>query len=98
MVARIRRCFAQRVLVLVALALSAVAIGLGVGIAQAADQRLDEADLALQKAYALVEASQTGAVSPKAQKEFDKAVAQALVDITSARAEIVAAKAAVDNP
>ena len=98
MVARIRKCYAPRVFVLVAVALSAVAVGLGVGIAEAADPRLDDADAALQKAYALVDASQTGGVSPKAQKKFDKAIAEALADITSARAAIVDAKAAVDNP
>jgi hypothetical protein len=49
-----------------------------VGIARAADPRLDEADLALQKAVALLEASQTGGVDPKTQRLFDKAVARAI--------------------
>jgi hypothetical protein len=54
-------------------------------------------DLALRKAHALVEALQTGGnVSDKTQ-QFDKALADALADFSAARAEIVAAKRAVDN-
>lgn len=79
----------------VLLVLGAVAVG---GIAHAADQRLTEADMALQKAAALLEASQTGGtVSPQAQKRFDKAVASALDDIANARAEILIAIEAADS-
>jgi hypothetical protein len=54
-------------------------------------------DLAHRKAHALVEALQTGGnVSDNAQ-QFDKAFADALADFSAARAEIVAAKLAVDN-
>jgi hypothetical protein len=54
-------------------------------------------DLALRKAHALVEALQTdGNVSDRTH-QFDKALADALADFSAARAEIVAAKVAVDN-
>ena len=53
---------------------AAVAVGYGVGVASAADPRLDEADAALQKTQALLEASQAGVVSAQAQHRFDKAV------------------------
>jgi hypothetical protein len=98
MVTHIRKCFAPRILVLVAIALSAVAVGFGLGTARAADPNLDLADAALEKAYVLVDLSQTGGVSPKQQKEFDKAIADALKEIAAARADIAAAKAAVDIP
>ena len=88
----------RRLLLLVVTIVVAVAIGLGFGIAQAADPRLTEADQALQKAAALLEASQTGGtVSAQAQKRFDKAVAQALEDVADARAEIVVAIEAADS-
>lgn len=88
----------RHVLAALALAVLGVAGGLGAGIAYAADQRLAEADLALQKAHALVQASQAGVVDAKAQKEFDKAVTLALADIASAREHILDAQNAVDNP
>jgi hypothetical protein len=88
---------ATRVLVLV-FVLLAVATAYSIGIARAADPRLTEADQALQKAAALLEASQTGGtVSPQAQKRFDKSIAQGLTDIAAARAEIVAAIEAADS-
>jgi len=76
----------------------AVALGLGLGLAHAADQRLDLADDALESAAALLAASQAGPVSDKTQKEFDKAVSRAIADIEEARAGIVKAQDAVDNP
>ena len=88
----------RRWLALGALILAVVATAFGIGTAYAADQRLAEADAALQKAAALLEASESGVASPKTQKEFDKAVGQALAGIASARAEILAAQNAVDNP
>jgi sensor histidine kinase regulating citrate/malate metabolism len=88
----------RRLVLIVVTVVAVVVVGVGVGIARAADQRLTEADMALQKAAALVEASQTGGtVSPQAQKRFDKAVAQALEDIADARAEIVLAIEAADS-
>ena len=73
-----------------ALALSA-AIGFGylVGIAQAHDPRLDEAFQALQKAYALVEASQTGGATPQVQHQFDARRQRALELITRAMEAVV---------
>jgi hypothetical protein len=80
--------------------LVAAAIAFGVGVAGAADPRLDEADLALQKAEALLQASQSGLLpdQTQAQHRFDKAVARAIADVQQAREEIVAAKSAADNP
>ena len=63
---------ARRSLLLVAAVLAALAIGFTIGVAHAADQRLDEAQLALQKAEALVEASQPGGVPEKAQRRFER--------------------------
>ena len=82
----------------VAAILSALAVGYGVGVAIAADPRLDEADAALQKAEALLEASQTGGAPQQVQHRFDKAVARAIADVEDARQQIVEAKDAVDNP
>jgi hypothetical protein len=92
------RPLTRRWLALGALILAVAAIAFGIGTAYAADQRLADADNALQKAAALLEESQSGVTSPKTQKQFDKAVGQALADIASARAEILAAQNAVDNP
>jgi hypothetical protein len=88
----------RRALFLAAGVTSALAIGIGVGIAQAADPRLDTADAALVQAQNLLAASQTGGVSAKAQKEFDKSVTDAIGNIEEARADIVDAKNAVDTP
>lgn len=50
-------------------------------------------------AAALLAAANTGgAVSDKAQRRFDKAIAAAIADIESARKHIVQAREAVDNP
>ena len=84
-------------LVVCVVALTA-ALVLGLGIARAADQRLEEADGALEKAAALIEASQTGGtVSVGAQRRFDRAVARALDDIANARAQVLRAQEAVDD-
>jgi hypothetical protein len=83
---------------LVAATVSAAVLGFGIGVAGAADPRLDEADAALQKAQALLEASQSGGVSEQAQHRFEKAVARAIADVEDARKQIAEAKAAVDNP
>ena len=88
----------RRFLLIVVMVVAVVVVGVGVGIARAADPRLTEADMALQKAAGLLEASQSGGtVSPQAQKRFDKAVAQALENIADARAEIVLAIEAADS-
>jgi len=88
----------RRVLLLGGIVACVVALAVGIGEALAADPRLDEADQALQKAGALLEASQAGVVTDKQQKQFDRAVAKALAAVADARTQIVEAKAAVDNP
>jgi hypothetical protein len=85
-------------LFVVAAVVCLVVIGVAIGAARAADPRLDEADAALQKAQALLEASQPGVASEKAQRRFARAVARAVADVEDARAEIAIAKDAVDNP
>jgi hypothetical protein len=89
---------ARRALALGGAVVAAVALAYGVSIAQAADQRLDDADAALEKAAALLEASESGPVSEKQQKRFERAVAKAIAHVEDARAQIVQAKDAVDNP
>jgi hypothetical protein len=88
----------RRVVLLGGIIACVVALAIGIGEAVAADPRLDEADQALQKASALLESSQAGVVTEKQQKQFDRAVAKALDAVADARAQIVEAKAAVDNP
>lgn len=89
---------APRLLVLcVAAVIAAVALGYGIGVATAADPRLDEADAALQKADALLAASQSGGLSDQDQHKFDKAVSRAMEDVGDARLRIAEAKAIVDN-
>lgn len=88
----------RRALLLAVAVLSAAVLGFGIGVAGAADPRLDEADAALQKAQALLEASQSGSVPEQAQHRFEKAVARAIADVEHAREEIADAKAAVDEP
>lgn len=65
--------------------------------AQAADSRLDEALLALQKAKGLPEASRAGNVSDKVIHEFSRHIERGISDIDKCSAEIEAAKQAVDN-
>ncbi|MGH3126723.1 MAG: hypothetical protein ACRDPX_02270 [Gaiellaceae bacterium] len=76
---------------------STLAIGIGVGIAQAADPRLDTADAALVQAKNLLLASETCCVTERAEKQFHKAVGDAIGHIDDARADIVKAKTAVDG-
>jgi len=90
--------FTRRVLLLGGIVACVVALAIGIGDALAADPRLEEADVALQKAGALLEASQAGVVTDKQQRQFDRAVAKALGAVADARAQIVEAKEAVDNP
>jgi len=88
----------RRLVLIVVAVVAAVALGYGIGAATAADPRLDEADLALQKADALLAASQSGGLSDQDQHKFDKAIAQARDDVADARRRIAEAKAIVDNP
>jgi hypothetical protein len=87
-----------RLLLIVVTAVAALVLGLWIGVARAADPRLDEADLALQKAEGLLEAAQSGSTDTKVQHRFDRAVARAIENVERARARIVDAKDAVDNP
>jgi hypothetical protein len=73
-------------------------IGFGLGVF-AHDQRLDEADLALQKAEGLLEAAQFGFPdAAKRERSFDKSIGRALQDIEEARAEFVKAALVADEP
>jgi hypothetical protein len=84
-------------LAIVLIATFALGIGLGVALVHAShDIRLDEAMMALQKAAALVEASQSGGVTAHTQHEFDRHLGKALGDIQDAMDHIAAAAAAVD--
>ena len=78
--------------------LAALAIGFTIGVAQAADQRLDEAQLGLQKVQALLEAAQSGEVSEKTQRKFERHRSRALHHVEQAMEQIDAANDAVDNP
>jgi hypothetical protein len=83
---------------LAALALTgAMTIGYLIAIVQAHDPRLDEAFQALQKAFALVEASQTGGAPPHTQHRFDQHRERALDFITRAMEEVVTAGEVADG-
>jgi hypothetical protein len=84
---------------LAALALSAAMMfGYLIATVQAHDPRLDEAFQALQKAYALVEASQTGGgVSDQVQHRFDRHRERTLELITRAMDEVVLAGEVADG-
>jgi hypothetical protein len=74
----------------------ATGMGLGVAVVRAYDTRLHEAEAALQKAAALVEASSAGDVSAHTQHKFDNELRKALVSIQEATEHIVAAGVAAD--
>src|SRR5262245_34248037 len=77
---------------LLALALSAaVTFGYLIAIVQAHDPRLDEAFQALQNAFALVEAAQTGGAPPQIQRQFDRRRERALEFISRAMEEVAIA-------
>jgi hypothetical protein len=88
---------ALRRLVAAALLAAAFTGGIVVGIARAADQRLDDALNALQKAAALLEESEAGVADPKVVKRFERKVERALRKIDRAMEEIEAAKQVVDG-
>lgn len=67
---------------------------LHVGFAQAADPRLDEADAAVQKAIALLQAAQ----NPGTHPEFAGHRKKAIQDLEKARTQIAKAKAFADKP
>jgi hypothetical protein len=68
------------------------------GLAYAHDSRLDEADAALVKAIALLQAAQPGTVSPKKQNTFAKHITEAVNRLNHARQQIQAAEQIVDTP
>jgi hypothetical protein len=83
----------------IAVAVAALlAVGLTPVAATAADVRLDEALAALQKAEALLLSSQSGVVSKKQERQFERHVERALLLISLTMDQIEAAKEAVDNP
>jgi hypothetical protein len=75
----------------------ATGICLGAVAVRAYDTRLHEAEAALQKAAALVEASSAGVVSPQTRRRFDSELRKALADIQEAMDHIVAAGVAADS-
>ncbi|GMV14177.1 MAG: hypothetical protein AMXMBFR56_24010 [Polyangiaceae bacterium] len=64
------------------------------GVAYAADQRLDDADAAVEKAIALLQAAENPGVNPPFGGHRQKAIQ----DLKKARAQIAKAKAYADNP
>ena len=86
-------------LIPVALLIGVLATGmcLGAVVVRAYDTRLHEAEAALQKAAALVEASSAGDVSPQTQHKFDNERRKALASIQGAMEHIVAAGVAADS-
>ena len=92
-----RRWIVNRSRTVLALAAATLAAALPIGVALAADSRLDLADDHIEKAIALVEASQNpNAKDPN--RPFGNHDARAVRLLEAARAEIAAAKAYADNP
>jgi hypothetical protein len=88
---------ASRALAVLALS-AAMTFGYLIAIVQAHDPRLDEGFQALQKAYALVEASQTGGgVTDQVQRRFDRHREGALALITRAMEQVVLAAEVADS-
>jgi hypothetical protein len=75
----------------------AIGICLGAAFVHAADPQLDQAFGALEKAAALVDASQAGNVSPRAQRRFDRHLARARAHIQAAMNQVMAAAAVADS-
>jgi hypothetical protein len=75
----------------------AAGICFGAVVVRADDTRLHEAEAALQKAAALVEASSAGVVSPHTQHKFDNERRKALDSIQDAIDHIVAAGTTADS-
>jgi hypothetical protein len=74
----------------------AAGAGVGFGAGRRADQRLDDADVALQKAEGLLNSAQNDNPDPKSQHVFDRQVGRAIDAIEAARSHIVKAAAAAD--
>ena len=86
-------------MVKVVLLIGVLAAGMCLGgvAVRAYDTRLHEAEAALQKAAALVEASSAGVVSPHTQHKFDNERRKALDSIQEAVEHIIAAGVAADS-
>lgn len=93
-----KRRFTRRRMAGVAVLAVAAAAGLGAASAQAADSRLHMTEDALQKARALLEASESGLAPGKKQRQWERHVQRALHQIERARNEIAEAIFVVDNP
>ena len=94
---RLTRRTTSRALATLALS-AAMSFGYLIATLQAHDPRLDEAFAALQKAFALVEASQTGGgVTNQTQHQFDRHRERAMTLITSAMEEVVMAGEVADS-
>ena len=74
--------------------LAGLVVCLGAATANAADPRLDQADAAVQKAIALLEAAQ----NPGSDPEFGGHRRKAIQDLKKAREQIAKAKQFADNP
>jgi hypothetical protein len=74
-----------------------MSLGVGVGLTHAHDVRLDEAIATLQKAKALVEASEADGVPPKVVKTFDRRLERIVRLIERAMEQIEAAGELVDD-
>lgn len=89
---------ARRLAALVAVVGSALV--LAVAAAQAADQRLHDADASLEKAAALLQAAlaeQDPQPTKQRQAQYDKAVSRAIVHASKAREEVAKAIATADQ-
>jgi hypothetical protein len=75
----------------------ALGICLGAAFVHAYDPRLGEALGALEKAAALVDASQAGNVSPRTQRRFDRHRDRARAHIHAAMNQVMAAAAVADS-
>ena len=87
----------RRLLVAMALILAFAAGATTRAAVRKHDTRLDDADAALVKAIALLQASEPGTTVPKVVSEFDKHVGRAITDISNARDEITAAAQWADS-
>jgi hypothetical protein len=82
---------------LAAALLLALALGFRAGIAYAADQNLHDADNALQKAEALLQAVSEGGLTGKDLKQYAKSRDRAILRVQQAREEIAKAILVADS-
>ena len=94
--AAVTRPYVSRAVVAIVLSAS-MTFGYLVASVKAHDPRLDEAFQALQKAFALVEASQTGGAPHQVQHQFDRHRGRAMELISRAMDEVTMAGAVADG-